>query len=192
MKKKLHKTESCPIKLRWEEKVLPHIGKIGVIVSDKGVCAIYFGACPEKREAVVNHIKEVVPEVSLSNGLSGYSRVWEKLTAYTQGTCRKIDAPLAFLAGTPFERSVWKTLERIPYGRLVSYSWVARESRHAKAVRAVANAIGKNPLPVLLPCHRVIRKNGALGGFSSGLEIKKTLLKIEKSDFPLKGAACLL
>ncbi|NIA11014.1 MAG: methylated-DNA--[protein]-cysteine S-methyltransferase, partial [Nitrospiraceae bacterium] len=56
--------------------------------------------------------------------------------------------------------------------------------------RAVANAIGKNPLPILLPCHRVIRKNGALGGFSSGLEMKKTLLKIEKAVFPLKEAAC--
>ena len=193
MKKELHKIKNCPIRLGWEEKSLPLIGKMGVIVNDKGVCAIYFGNHPEKREAIVRHMRGVVSDISLSNGLFRHSRVWEGLIAYARGACRKVDVPLAPLTGTPFERSVWETLGKIPYGRLVSYSWVARESGHAKAVRAVANAIGKNPLPILLPCHRVIRKNGALGGFSSGLEMKKTLLKIEKAEkavFPFKETAC--
>jgi O-6-methylguanine DNA methyltransferase len=170
--------------------LLPHIGWTGVIINEEGICAFYFGNQPEKRKTVANYLKKGTLGISLTNGLLKHSNVWKGLTAYALGESSKIDVSLYPLTGTPFERSVWKTLEKIPYGHLVSYSWVARESGHAKAIRAVANAIGKNPIPILIPCHRVIRKNGELGGFSSGLEMKKTLLKIEKISFPRKEATC--
>lgn len=82
--------------------------------------------------------------------------------------------------GTPFQRRVWRTLLEIPYGKCLSYSDVAEKAGCAKSVRAVANAIGANPLIFVIPCHRVIRKNGQLGGFSAGLDVKKVLLKLEK------------
>lgn len=86
------------------------------------------------------------------------------------------------LPGTPFQHDVWKALLDIPYGETRSYAEVASMSGHPNAVRAVANAIGKNPLPPLIPCHRVIRKNGKIGGYSAngGIAQKKKLLQKEK------------
>lgn len=82
-------------------------------------------------------------------------------------------------SGTPFQQKVWRAIQTIPYGETRSYSWVARKAGHPKAIRAVANACGANPLPILIPCHRVISKNGGLGGFSSPIGWKKRLLAHE-------------
>jgi len=88
----------------------------------------------------------------------------------------------SILWGTPFERDVWRALQTIPYGQCVSYQWVAIQIGRPMATRAVGNAVGNNPIPIIIPCHRVIRKDGSLGGFSSGLSIKRALLKIEGCD----------
>ncbi|MBX7148650.1 methylated-DNA--[protein]-cysteine S-methyltransferase [bacterium] len=93
--------------------------------------------------------------------------------------------PLKYLdisIGTPFQQRVWKGLLTIPHGKVISYADLAKIIRQPKAFRAVGNANGKNPIPVFIPCHRVIASNGTLGGYSSGLPIKKALLKIEKVD----------
>jgi O-6-methylguanine DNA methyltransferase len=82
--------------------------------------------------------------------------------------------------GTGFQRKVWKKVSEIPYGELRSYKWIANEIGNLHAVRAVGNAVGKNPVPPIIPCHRVIRSDGKLGGFSSGIALKKCLLKLEK------------
>lgn len=82
--------------------------------------------------------------------------------------------------GTQFQQSVWKVMHTIPYGETRSYAWIAQQLGKPKAFRAVANACGANPLPIVIPCHRVIASDGKLGGFSSGLEWKKKLHKIEK------------
>lgn len=83
--------------------------------------------------------------------------------------------------GTYFQKKVWDTIRSIPYGKLVSYRWVAQKIGKPTAVRAVGNAIAKNPIPIIIPCHRVIRSDGTLGGFTSigGLILKKKLLKLE-------------
>jgi len=83
--------------------------------------------------------------------------------------------------GTQFQKKVWQALLTIPYGACCSYSDVAKQIGLPTAVRAVANAIGANPLLMVIPCHRVIRKNGELGGFSAGLDLKKRLLELERS-----------
>lgn len=83
--------------------------------------------------------------------------------------------------GTPFQKKVWRALLTIPYGSTISYLEVAEKIKHPHAVRAVANAIGANPILILIPCHRVIRKNGALGGFSAGPSLKRKLLQLEQS-----------
>lgn len=81
--------------------------------------------------------------------------------------------------GTPFQQAVWKVLLTIPYGQTVSYAWVASQMGKPTAVRAVANAIGKNPIAIMIPCHRVIGSNGKLTGYAGGLEAKAWLLQHE-------------
>jgi len=89
--------------------------------------------------------------------------------------------------GTVFQKTVWRALLTIPYGSLISYSDVALMIGKPKAVRAVANAIANNPLLMVIPCHRVIRKNGQLGGFSAGLELKIKWIEMEKTGVCLDG-----
>ena len=83
--------------------------------------------------------------------------------------------------GTQFQREVWTALLAVPYGETRSYQDMARMIGRPKAVRAVANAIGKNPILILIPCHRVVRKNGEIGGFSGGTELKQMLLNHERT-----------
>jgi O-6-methylguanine DNA methyltransferase len=87
--------------------------------------------------------------------------------------------PLDLAAGTAFQRQVWRALQRIPRGKTSSYGAVARRIGRPKSVRAVGGACGANPLPVLIPCHRVLAANGRLGGFSGGLPWKRRLLEAE-------------
>lgn len=89
--------------------------------------------------------------------------------------------------GTPFQQSVWAALAGIPYGKVVTYGQLAAAVGNAKAVRAAASAVGKNPFPILLPCHRVVAANG-LGGFAWGLTAKRMLLQLEDVEIPKKSA----
>ena len=86
--------------------------------------------------------------------------------------------------GTPFELEVWSALLDVPYGQTVSYSEIAKRIGKPRAVRAVANACAKNPIPLIIPCHRIIRKSGGLGGYGPGIEKKIALLEIEGSHTP--------
>ena len=105
----------------------------------------------------------------------------KQLSEYLAGRRKKFDIEIDFnrLPGTPFQKRVWKELTKIPYGTVISYKELARRVGRPRAFRAVGNANGKNPLPVIIPCHRVIKADGSLGGYSSGLHIKKKLLKLE-------------
>jgi AraC family transcriptional regulator of adaptative response/methylated-DNA-[protein]-cysteine methyltransferase len=103
------------------------------------------------------------------------------LSAYLQGKTQRID--IAFQAdGTDFQRRVWRALRQIPYGKTVDYTAIAAVIGAPNAVRAVANACGSNPLPLIIPCHRVIQKNGSDGGFAWGAEAKRYLLELEKMN----------
>ncbi|MDY3332904.1 MAG: methylated-DNA--[protein]-cysteine S-methyltransferase [Gallibacter sp.] len=86
------------------------------------------------------------------------------------------------LIGTEFQKRVWKELIKVEYGSLCSYKDVARKIGHSNSCRAVANAIGKNPLLILVPCHRVIRGDGSLGGFSAGVDLKEGLITLERKN----------
>lgn len=101
-----------------------------------------------------------------------------QLTDYFCAQRRHFDLPLA-ARGTPFQRSVWNALADIPYGELRSYRDIANTIGNPAAVRAVGAANGRNPLPIVVPCHRVIGSNGSLTGFAGGLEIKRFLLQLE-------------
>jgi O-6-methylguanine DNA methyltransferase len=96
---------------------------------------------------------------------------------YLAGKRQKFDLKI-ILNGTDFQNAVWREMQRIPYGQTKSYKQIAAAIKRPKAYRAVANACGKNPYPIIIPCHRVVASNG-LGGFSLGIDIKKQLLKLE-------------
>ena len=103
-----------------------------------------------------------------------------QLREYFAGTRTGFDLPLA-PHGTEFQRSVWRQLQAIPYGETISYGELARRVGNPKASRAVGSANGANPLPIVIPCHRVIAGNGTLGGFGGGLPMKQTLLALEQA-----------
>lgn len=103
----------------------------------------------------------------------------DQLQEYLAGQRKSFDLPLA-PQGTAFQQKVWKALLDIPYGAVVSYQDVARAIGHAKACRAVGGANNKNPIAIIIPCHRVIGANGRLVGYGGGLEIKRQLLALEK------------
>ena len=104
----------------------------------------------------------------------------DQLNAYFSGERVELTrAPIWFAWGTPFQKAVWRAIRRIPYGQTRSYSWLARQVGRPGAVRAVGQAVKANPLLLLVPCHRVVRADGSIGGFTPGLEVKKWLLRLE-------------
>ncbi|MFA5449904.1 MAG: methylated-DNA--[protein]-cysteine S-methyltransferase [Clostridia bacterium] len=108
-----------------------------------------------------------------------FKRAAEELKEYFAGERREFDLPLC-PKGTQFMLAVWEELKKIPYGKTASYSDIAERTGRPKARRAVGLANNKNPIPIIIPCHRVIGKSGELVGYGGGLEIKKYLLSIEK------------
>jgi methylated-DNA-[protein]-cysteine S-methyltransferase len=101
-----------------------------------------------------------------------------QLDAYFAGDLRSFDLPLA-PRGTDFQRKVWDLLRGIPYGTTISYGELARRAGNPNACRAVGAANGKNPLPIVIPCHRVIGRDGRMTGFGGGIEVKRYLLRLE-------------
>jgi methylated-DNA-[protein]-cysteine S-methyltransferase len=89
-------------------------------------------------------------------------------------TCRT-----AFVSGTDFEKRVWEELKKVKYGETQTYKWLSAEIGKPQAFRAVGNALAKNPLPIIFPCHRIIESDGSIGGYSSGIDIKRRLLELE-------------
>lgn len=102
-----------------------------------------------------------------------------QLDEYFQGKRQSFDLPLLFI-GTDFQQSVWNVLLSIPFGKTVSYQYVAQQIANPSSVRAVANAVGANALSVIVPCHRVIGSNGTLTGYAGGLPAKQFLLSLEQ------------
>ena len=115
-------------------------------------------------------------------------RAEKELQEYFRGERRDFDLPLA-PAGTPFQQRVWRELRRIPYGRTASYGDIARRIGLPKGPRAVGQANHRNPIPILIPCHRVIAALGAPGGYGGGLDIKIRLLKLEGTRMTADPAA---
>ncbi|MCG8636323.1 MAG: methylated-DNA--[protein]-cysteine S-methyltransferase [Desulfobacterales bacterium] len=120
------------------------------------------------------------PEPDWVEDPDAFSRVKEQLDLYFQGKLTRFDLEMRF-SGTDFQKQVWQALTRIPYGETISYGELAGRIGNPKASRAVGLANGKNPIPIIVPCHRVIGKNGKLTGFGGGLDVKAFLLDLEKN-----------
>jgi len=145
------------------------IGTLTLVGDDQGLRYIYF---PKGRNTL--------PLKEGWRPFPGFfTETRKQLGAYFKGELKRFDLPLA-PQGTPFQHRVWDALTRIPYGEVVSYKAIAEAIGNVKAVRAVGGANGKNPLPVVVPCHRVIGSSGALTGFGGGLDTKARLIDLER------------
>lgn len=119
------------------------------------------------------------PDPSWKEAPEAFQTVRNQLDLYFDGRLRAFELDLD-MAGTPFQKRVWQALMTIPYGTTVTYGELAREIGNPRGSRAVGLANGKNPIPVIVPCHRVIGKNGSLTGFGGGLPVKRFLLALEQ------------
>ena len=144
------------------------IGKLVLIASDKKLISILFE----------NTKPDVLENSTKNQNNSILFQTEYQLNEYFSGNRKKFDIPLK-LDGTIFQKKVWKELQKIPYGETISYQELAKRVGDINKSRAVGNANGRNPIPIIVPCHRVILKNGKLGGYGGGLEIKRFLLDLE-------------
>lgn len=152
------------------------IGRILVAGTDRGVSAIYMGRSDADLTAT---LRREYPEARISRNPESVSRWVRQIVRHLAGRHPKLDLPLD-IQGTAFQRRVWEALRRIPYGQTRSYTDVARQLGQPKARRAVARACATNPVSLVIPCHRVIRGDGGLGGYGGGIARKQVLLETEK------------
>jgi methylated-DNA-[protein]-cysteine S-methyltransferase len=124
------------------------------------------------------------PPADWKQNRAAFAEVIRQLKAYFRGELKEFDLPLA-MEGTEFQLRVWNALRTIPYGETISYAQLAGRIGNPKAVRAVGLANGSNPIPIIVPCHRVIGSDGSLTGFGGGLTTKKMLLELENKQLSL-------
>jgi methylated-DNA-[protein]-cysteine S-methyltransferase len=124
------------------------------------------------------------PAASWTMDRAAFTHLIRELRAYFAGELERFDQPLA-PEGTPFQLKVWQELCAIPYGETISYQELARRIGNSNASRAVGLANGSNPIPIVIPCHRVIGSNGKLTGYGGGLAIKEKLLALERGQLRL-------
>jgi O-6-methylguanine DNA methyltransferase len=154
------------------------IGPVRLAATDAGLCKIALGE--ETPESFADWLARHVGPATLNPEASPLPRAVEQLNAYLEGRLRAFDLPLD-LHGTPFQQSVWHAVARIPYGQTTTYGQIAAQIGRPNAARAVGAANGANPLPIVIPCHRVVGGNGALRGYGGGLHIKQALLDLERA-----------
>lgn len=145
-------------------------------MSKQGLC--YIGLPNTDQTTMLEFLNRHYLGAQIKQSHDGSSEVRSQLDEYFSGTRTNFDIPTDF-QGTPFQIAVWRTLATIPYGQLWSYGDVARAIGNEKAARAVGTANGQNPIPIVVPCHRVIGSNGMLTGYRGGLRLKERLLQLE-------------
>ncbi|RKH19229.1 bifunctional DNA-binding transcriptional regulator/O6-methylguanine-DNA methyltransferase Ada [Corallococcus praedator] len=151
------------------------LGPILVASSDRGVCAILMGEDPD---ALAKDLQDRFPQATLVGGDAAFERLVSRVVGFVEAPGVGLDLPLD-VRGTAFQQRVWQALREIPVGTTASYTDIAERIGAPKSVRAVAQACGANALAVAIPCHRVVRHDGALSGYRWGVERKRALLDRE-------------
>jgi AraC family transcriptional regulator, regulatory protein of adaptative response / methylated-DNA-[protein]-cysteine methyltransferase len=151
------------------------LGAILVARSELGLCAILLGDDPQ---ALVHELQDRFPRARLVGGDAGFEQWVARVVGFVEAPALGLDLPLD-IRGTAFQQRVWQALRAVPPGETVSYAEIARRIGAPAATRAVAQACGANPLAVAIPCHRVVRRDGALSGYRWGVERKRELLARE-------------
>jgi AraC family transcriptional regulator of adaptative response/methylated-DNA-[protein]-cysteine methyltransferase len=148
---------------------------LSLLVAKRGVCAVLMGDDPLQ---LVRDLQDQFPKADLVGGERGYEDLVARVIGLIERPGAGLDLPLD-IRGTAFQQRVWKALQQIPVGTTASYADIAKVIGMPKAARAVAQACGANTLAVAIPCHRVIRNDGALSGYRWGVERKRALLDRE-------------
>ena len=151
------------------------LGSILVATSKRGICAILLGTDPD---ALARDLQDQFPRANLIGGDAGFEQLVSKVVGFLESPALGLDLPLD-VRGTAFQQRVWQVLRKIPAGSTASYTEIARTIGSPRSVRAVAQACGANTLAVAIPCHRVVRTDGALSGYRWGVERKRALLERE-------------
>ncbi|BAZ42410.1 methylated-DNA--protein-cysteine methyltransferase [Calothrix sp. NIES-4101] len=154
------------------------LGYLLIARTEKGICAVKLG---DNQEELVALLKQGFPQAKIQAGESPSPEWVQTILNFIGGIEPHLDLPLD-IRGTAFQMQVWQALQKIPYGETRTYAEIAQEIGKPKAVRAVGSACGANPVALVVPCHRVLRSDGKLGGYEWGLTRKKKLLEIEKNN----------
>jgi len=151
------------------------LGAILVACSDKGICAILLG---EEADSVLRELQDIFPKATLIGDDKDFGQMIAQVVGFIEEPQIGLNLPLD-IRGTAFQERVWQALRQIAPGQIISYSDLAQRIGQPKAVRAVARACATNKIAVAIPCHRVVRNDGALAGYRWGLERKQALLERE-------------
>jgi len=157
------------------------LGTLHLIASDQELLCLAFdqNCCACQSRLGISELSERANSV--------IDRAQQELSEYFAGKRRDFTVPIN-LQGTAFQKRAWEALQRIPFGATISYGEQARDLGIAAAVRATGTANGRNPIAIIVPCHRVVRSDGTLGGYAGGVQFKASLLELE-SRFPAPGAS---
>jgi methylated-DNA-[protein]-cysteine S-methyltransferase len=154
------------------------VGPMFVAATEKGICNLYFPGNKKMLAGVEKHFG-----CELIEDQKYFASVKKQLDSYLAGKLKKFDCQVDFLKGSEFQKKVWKAMLRIPYGETRTYQWVAQQAKSPKAFRAAGQACHNNPVPLIVPCHRVIGKDGSMTGYGGpskeGQHRKKELLRME-------------
>ncbi|GAE36244.1 methylated-DNA--[protein]-cysteine S-methyltransferase [Halalkalibacter akibai] len=154
------------------------LGTLTIVATDKGVCHIHFGNLTKCMAALKVWLKKQGRNGEVIHCQETLQPICQQLEEYFSGKRTKFDVPLD-LCGTEFQKKVWNTLSEIEYGETKSYKEIAQKIGAPKAVRAIGGANNQNPIPIIIPCHRVIGSNGSMVGYGGGLDKKEILLSLE-------------
>ncbi|NOV02849.1 methylated-DNA--[protein]-cysteine S-methyltransferase [Paenibacillus planticolens] len=165
--------------LYYTEVAAP-IGALVLVTTSKGLCRVAFGTMAQNQEGLLEWAARWFGKMTrLQEDVSSLAPVVAQLEEYFRGERLVFDGELD-LQGTEFQKKVWTALLSVPYGETASYKHIAEAIQSPKAVRAVGGANNKNPVPVIIPCHRIIGASGDLIGYAGGLNIKTSLLDLER------------
>ena len=154
---------------------------IFLAATKNGLCRISFSRNFSEEEFVASLEKKYGRKVTADK--IPFNSLLEKLENYFNGLLVEFDEKLDLLEGPDFQKKVWQKVSEIKYGHLKTYKQIAIELGNPKSVRAVGTANGANPIPLIIPCHRVVQTSGGLGGYSAGLDVKDALLRLEGAVF---------
>ena len=160
------------------------LGPLWIAVGPKGVLAIHYGAEPSHGELariVRTYGPGVLPDPKRADPVA------RELDQYFEGKRRTFGVAVDLSTLTPFQRAILGATARVPYGGVATYATVAARAGIPKAFRAAGAALGSNPVPIVVPCHRVLASDGSLGGYGGGLDAKRRLLQLERGSVPPGG-----
>lgn len=160
------------------------LGPLWAAVGPHGVATISYGSEPDARELrrlVAVFGPGIVPDPRKTDELA------RELDQYFAGRRREFDVPADLTGLTPFYRAILRATARVPYGKVTTYAAVARRAGNERASRAAGGALSWNPIPIVVPCHRVLATDGSLGGYAGGLDAKRRLLALERGEVPEGG-----